>query len=82
MDMFGVGGGRGGGAALDIMHLLLLNLGLQVFLVGQNVPVPLGDGLLLAHPDLLGHLDGRDKNHVLVRLDDAITAQILPFSIQ
>ena len=54
------GGGGGDGAVLDIM-LLLLNVGLEVFLVGQNVPVPLGDGLLLTHPDLLSHLDSDTK---------------------
>ena len=56
------GGVVGDGDVLDIM-LLFLNIGLEVLLVGQNVPVPLGDGLLLTHPDLLSHLDRKIQNN-------------------
>lgn len=35
---------------------LLLDLRFQMLLVRQDVPVPLGDGLVLTHPDLLSHL--------------------------
>ena len=45
--------------SLEVMHLLG-DFGFQVLLVGQDVSVPLGDGLVLAHPDLLSHL-GEDK---------------------
>lgn len=41
---------------LNVMRLLLFDLGFQVLLVGQDVALPLGDGLLLAHPDFLGDL--------------------------
>lgn len=40
---------------------LLLDLGFQVLFVRQDVSVPLGDGLILAHPDLLGDLAEEDK---------------------
>lgn len=44
---------------LDVMRLLL-NLGFQVLFVRQDVSVPLGDGLMLTHPDLLSNL-GKQK---------------------
>lgn len=40
---------------LDVMRLLL-NPGFQVLFVRQDVSVPLGDGLMLTHPDLLSNL--------------------------
>lgn len=39
----------------DVVRLLF-NFTFQVLLVGQDVPLPLCDGLILAHPDLLSHL--------------------------
>lgn len=42
--------------SLDVMRLLLFNLRFQVLLVCQDVPIPLCDGLILTHPDLLSHL--------------------------
>lgn len=53
----------------DVMRLLF-NLRFQVFFVGQDVPVPLGDGLILTHPDLLCNLKGKQNichNDVLVK---------------
>lgn len=44
---------------LDVMRLLLLNLCLQVFLISQDVLLPLGDGLVLTHPNFLRHLEER-----------------------
>lgn len=35
---------------------LLLDLRFQMLLVRQDVPLPLSDGLVLTHPDLLSHL--------------------------
>ena len=35
---------------------LPIDLGFQMLLISQDVFFPLGDGLLLAHPDLLCHL--------------------------
>lgn len=45
----------------DVMRLLF-NLRFQVFFVCQDVPVPLGDGLILTHPDLLSNLKGKQNN--------------------
>lgn len=45
---------------LDVMRLLL-DLGFQVLFVCQDVSVPLGDGLILAHPDLLSNLEKEAK---------------------
>lgn len=42
----------------DVMRLFF-NLRFQVFFVCQDVPVPLGDGLILTHPDLLSNLKGK-----------------------
>ena len=44
---------------LDVMRLLLFNLCFQVLLICQDVPIPLCDGLILTHPDLLSHLEER-----------------------
>lgn len=49
--------------SLDIMRLLFFDLWFQVLLVCQDVPVPLCDGLVLTHPDLLSHLEKRDKDY-------------------
>ena len=51
---------NGRSEVLDIM-CLLINLGFQVLFISQNVHVPLGDGLLLTHPDLLCHLGGEKE---------------------
>lgn len=45
----------------DVMRLLF-NLRFQVFFVCQDVPAPLGDGLILTHPDLLSNLKGKQNN--------------------
>lgn len=47
---------------LDAMHLRLLQLFLQMLLVCQDVMIPLCDGLMLAYPDLLSHLE-RERRH-------------------
>lgn len=52
---------------LDVMRLLL-DLGFQVLFVRQDVSVPLGDGLILAHPDLLSDLAKEDKNKLVTVL--------------
>lgn len=44
---------------------LLLDLGLEVLLVRQDVSVPLGDGLILTHPDLLSDLGHKRRNEVI-----------------
>lgn len=54
--------------ALEVMHLLV-NFGFQMVLVGQDVLVPFGDGLLLTHPDLLSHLEKEKNNYPLCHKD-------------
>ncbi len=45
--------------SLDVMRLLF-DLWFQVLLVRQDVSVPLCDGLILTHPDLLSNLEEKE----------------------
>lgn len=46
---------------LGELRILIHQLGLEMLLVGEDVTLPLGDGLLLADPDLLSDLKGAHK---------------------
>lgn len=43
---------------LGELRILIHQLGLEVLLIGKDVPLPLGDCLLLTDPDLLSNLKG------------------------